>query len=181
MKTTFLIYKDINAEKKELVVATHDEWNAIMQSNKGLAVEDRRHFILDCIEDDRMYIEVSIKEYKVWSSKHKREERIRKEGMKYKYLPMNEIIEVSDSLTCEDCISDEIDYAGLALKGVAMEELKAALDKWEPYGHTLLQLYLSGNKRRCTKELSETIGVSEQYVRRKKKEFEKLVKSFLIF
>ena len=60
MKTTFLIYKDINAEKKELKVATHDEWDAIMKANKGLSAAQRRYFIRDCVEEadglDSMFI-----------------------------------------------------------------------------------------------------------------------------
>jgi len=51
MKNTYLVYKDVNAEKKELVVATPQEWHNIMEENKRLPREQRRFFIKECISD----------------------------------------------------------------------------------------------------------------------------------
>ena len=47
MKTTYLIYKDINAAEKELRVASKQEWDEILKNNRGLSIERRRHFIRD--------------------------------------------------------------------------------------------------------------------------------------
>lgn len=186
MKTTFLIYKDIHAEKKELIIATHEEWDAILKANKGLPINQRRIFYKDCINEgsdglDCMYIEVSLEEYRVLHSKQVVEERTRKENVKYRTFSMDEAIEGTDGLACEDYLSDGIDYAGLVIDKLTMEGLRDELDQWEPYGNQLLDLYLSGKKRLCTKELSAAIGITEQYFRRKKKEFESIVKTFLNF
>ena len=62
MKTTYLIYKQINGTP-QLVKATQEEWTAILKANKKLPPELRRRFEMDCIEEsgeiDRMYIEVN--------------------------------------------------------------------------------------------------------------------------
>lgn len=39
MKNTYLIYKDANAEKKELVVATRKEWDEVLTANRKLPRE----------------------------------------------------------------------------------------------------------------------------------------------
>ena len=39
MKNTYLLYKDANAEKKELVVATRKEWDEVLAANRKLPRE----------------------------------------------------------------------------------------------------------------------------------------------
>lgn len=51
MKNTYLLYKDANAKKKELVVATRKEWDTVLAANRKLPREQRRFFIRDCIEN----------------------------------------------------------------------------------------------------------------------------------
>ena len=186
MKTTFLVYKDILAEKKELRVASHDEWDAIMKANKGLPAVERRIFYKDCINEgsdglDCMYIEVSLDKYRILHTQQIKEERTRKDNAAYRTCSMDEPLKGNEELSCEDYISDGIDYAEYALDELMMKDLRAELKRWEPYGNELLDSYLSGDKRLCTKEMSKKIGITEQYFRRKKKEFESIVKTFLIF
>lgn len=80
MKNTYLLYKDANAKKKELVVATRKEWDAVLAANRKLPREQHRFFIKDCIADggemDCMYIEVSKSEYDKWQSKTSISERV---------------------------------------------------------------------------------------------------------
>ncbi len=44
MKTTYLVYKQVNGVR-QLVVATPAEWDAILKENRGLPAERRRYFI----------------------------------------------------------------------------------------------------------------------------------------
>ena len=66
MKNTYLIYKDINADKKELIVATKEQWNQVLKTNRTLPREQRRFFVCDSFEDcgeiDRMFISDCSKE-----------------------------------------------------------------------------------------------------------------------
>ena len=66
MKTTYLVYKQVNGVR-QLVVATPAEWDAILKENRGLPAERRRYFIKDCFADgdelDCMYIEMTAVEY----------------------------------------------------------------------------------------------------------------------
>ena len=61
MKTTYLVYRQVNGVRR-LVVATPAEWDAILKENRGLPAERRRYFIKDCFADgdelDCMYIEM---------------------------------------------------------------------------------------------------------------------------
>ena len=61
MKKTYLVYKQVNGIK-QLVVASQEEWDAILKENRKVPAEKRRRFIKDCVEAgedlDCMYIEV---------------------------------------------------------------------------------------------------------------------------
>ena len=69
---TFLVFKDTNAEEKELVIATAEEWNAILEKNRTLPREERRFFIENVIKEsdytDTMYIETTKEKYDKWHS-----------------------------------------------------------------------------------------------------------------
>lgn len=73
MKITYLVYQQISGVK-QLVAATQEEWNAILEENRRLPSEQRRRFIKDCFEDgnklDCMYIEVSTTEHREWNSRN---------------------------------------------------------------------------------------------------------------
>ena len=55
MKTTYLVYKQVNGVRR-LVVATPAEWDAILKENRGLPAEQRRYFIKDCFADGMNWI-----------------------------------------------------------------------------------------------------------------------------
>ena len=89
-KTTILIYKDITDPKRGLREATQEEWNAIMQGNKGLPMCQRRCFMEDSFEDcgviDRMFIEVPYAKYLVWHKEKMGQERNRVRGKEYTHF-----------------------------------------------------------------------------------------------
>lgn len=74
-----------------------------------------------------------------------------------------------DSQNTENSVVDEI----------LMDELKQALAVWKPWAPDLLEHYLAGRKRSCTAEMAEKYGVSEQVIRKYKRQFERFIKDFL--
>ncbi len=50
MKTTYLVAKQDNGVR-QLTAAAQEEWDAIMEGNRGLPQEQRRCFVKDCFED----------------------------------------------------------------------------------------------------------------------------------
>ena len=92
MKTTYLVYKQVNGVR-QLVVATPAEWDAILKENRGLPAERRRYFIKDCFADgdelDCMYIEMTAVEYREWNSKNTVAQRKRKAGSIYSVLSLD--------------------------------------------------------------------------------------------
>lgn len=183
MKTTFLVYKDTTAKEKELCVATHDEWDAILKANRGLPCEQRRYFILDCIEDnnqlDCMYIETSFEEYKTWHSKHIYKQRLR--AIEKTYIKLSLDFEVPETNGCilYDAIPNGTDFEKELTDEYEIEQLRKLLQQWKPWANELLDYYLEGKKASCTKEMSRKLGISEQTMRKRKKEFESIVATFL--
>ena len=108
MKNTYLIYKDPKAEKKELIVATKEQWDQVLKTNRTLPREQRRFFVCDSFEDcgeiDRMFIETEKKEYDKWHSEHEMSERNRKCGNQYEFVSTSQGIPRTE-LTYEDIIA----------------------------------------------------------------------------
>lgn len=50
MKITYFIYKQADGTR-QLVVATQDEWNAILKENRGLQMKNCRPFEKSCFEN----------------------------------------------------------------------------------------------------------------------------------
>lgn len=92
MKTTYLVYKQVNGVR-QLVTATQEEWDAIMKGNRGLPMGQRRYFMKDCFEDgdelDCMYIETTAAEYREWNSKNTVTQQKRKAGSSYSFLSLD--------------------------------------------------------------------------------------------
>lgn len=182
MKTTYLIYKQIN-DVRQLVPATREEWNAILKENKGLPMEHRRLFTKDCFMDedelDCMYIEVSPAEYREWNSKNTVHQRNRKEGARHAHLSMDAGVADAEYDSLHDLVPSDFDLECLAMDRVLLDELRQALRAWMPWAEELLELYLSGAKRSCSNRLCEKYQISDRAVRKRKEAFEKFVLDFL--
>ena len=182
MKTTYLIYKQVDGERR-LVVATKKEWDDILAQNRLLPSDKRRHFILDCIEDgaelDRIYIEVSEQEQRVWFTSAKRKYRNRKASTAYEHLSLDAEIKSSEVSSLYDCVpaSEKADQP--LFDKTLLPDLEKALESWNPWAKDLLHLYLDGKRRSSTVWLAMHCGVSVQMARRYKQKFETFVKKFL--
>ena len=181
MKTTFLIYKDINAEKKELKVATHDEWDAIMKANKGLSAAQRRYFIRDCVEEadglDSMFIEVEREVYKKWHTQQAQVLRNRKEKSSYCCISLE--TPVGDDEVIGDIIHDEEDeFEKKLTERVMLEQLRCELIKWKPWAEEMLDYYTEGEKSSCTKEMMKKYNLTRRAIAKRKEAFERKICDF---
>lgn len=181
-RTTILIYKDINDPKKGLIEATQKEWSAILRSNKGLPMRQRRCFIEDSFEDcgviDRMFIEVSYEAYMEWHREDVLKDRSLNAKKKYQHLSMDCQIRGSDGETLLDTLSSDVDTEAMILTEVMYKELRKALEEWRPWANELLDYCLLGKLKSCIKLLCEKEGVSLPTMYRRKKELENFTKNF---
>lgn len=182
MKTTYLVYKQVNGVQ-QLTVATQAEWTAILKGNLGLPVEKRRCFMKDCFEDgdglDCMFIEVTAAEYREWNSKHTVIQRKRKAGSQYSVVSLDAAVPKSDAESFHETIPLDFSIEELSTDHLLIEELRMALHKWKPWAEELLEFYLYGAKRSCTKDLCEKYQISDRAVQKRKMAFEKFVLNFL--
>lgn len=182
MKTTFLINKPQKDGTTALCTATAEEWIAVVNGNRNLPTEQRRYFIADCIEEgkdiDRMIIEVPYAEYRRWNSCHTMTERSRKAGKKYQHLSLDAALNEADEIALLECVGGAEDIEAAAIDEILMEELKRQLSAWKPWAADMLEIYLAGEKRTCSSAMSAKYGVSEQVIRKYKRQFEEFIKNF---
>ncbi len=182
MKTTYLIYKQINGIR-QLTAATQAEWDAILKKNKQLPLSEQRRFMKDCFEDggelDCMYIEVPTLEHREWNSKNTVQQRKRKKEALHTHLSLDTSVSDADHESLHECVPSDFNLERLATDRVLIEELRQALRKWKPWAEELLELYLFGKKRSSTKVLCEKYHLSYRAVQKRKAAFEKFILDFL--
>ncbi len=183
MKNTFLMNKTQEDGSVILCTATAEEWLAVVKENHNLPPEQRRYFIADCIEDagtiDRMFIEVTHSEYRRWNSLHTMSERNRKAKKQFRHLSLDAALSETAELGLMDCFADSQNTENAVLDEILVEELRKKLSTWKPWAPELLESYMKGEKRGCTAKLAEKYGVSEQVIRKYKRQFEEYIKNFL--
>lgn len=166
-----------------LCVVTAEEWLDAVKENRSLPPEQRRYFISDCIEEgdtiDRMIIEVPYSEYRRWNSRHTVSERSRRAKKEFLHLSLDAAVPGSPTLALSDCLADSGSMETAVLDAVLIDELKIRLTAWKPWAAELLAHYLAGRKKSCTAVMAEKYGVSEQVIRKYKRQFEAFVKKFL--
>ena len=183
MKTTYLVRKELPDGTICLSVATLDEWLAIVKANKSNSAVQQRYFITDYISDgkntDRMIIESSEEDYKEWNKDRMASARNRARGRNYQILSLdaqsygkNEILDLAEAANSTDQVEADV------CAQILVEELKAALADWRPWATDLLECYLRGERRTCTKALSQKYKVSPQVIRKYKRQFEEFIKKF---
>lgn len=183
MKTTYLLYKETSTGKKELVIATREEWNSILATNRTLPREQRRFFIESKIREgnswDRMFIETSKYEYDKWHSQEEMRRRNVKAEEGYKTLSLDYGCSFDDDVEFAETIVDSTNLEEEFASDMFMRDLRAALAAWRDWANELLDYYLAGKRVEATKIMSEKYGLSEKTVQRYKNRLDEFVKTFL--
>lgn len=182
MKITYLVYEN-SSSGGQLRIATKEEWTQIMTENRGLPCKQRRYFIVDTIEDagelDRMYIESTKQEYDLWHAENEGKRRKRSSQKGIEIVSMDFGSYTNENCSLHGVVTDGIDWETFMIDGLEMEALTLALSEWKPWAIDILEYYLSGKKRECSKPLSIKQGVSVQTIRTRKREFEAFVLGYL--
>lgn len=183
MKNTYLVYKDVNAEEKELVVATPQEWHSIMEENKRLPREQRRFFIKDCISDfediDCLYIETSREEYNRWHSRYEVSVQKRKCEKGYRMLSLDYFSDGDDNIPLQNVLASSEDVEKEVGSDMMMQELRRRLNEWKPWANELLDFYLAGKRASATRFFIQKYGISGTTVQKRKHQLDEFVKNFL--
>jgi hypothetical protein len=177
MKVTYLVFDDMG----QLRVATKEEWNGIMEQNRTLSREQRRFFIQDCFEDcgilDCMYIETTREKYNKWHAANQRRYRQRQSSGDAEILSLDISTQTSADEAMIDIMGDGIDWEKMMLSGICLKELRCKLAAWRDWANELLDYYLAGEQMVATRILSTKYGLSEQLIRRRKRELESFIKN----
>ena len=184
MKTTYLVNQEQPDGSVRLEVVSSREWLSVVERNKHLPADQQRYFILDYIMDgdvlDCMVIETSAADYRDWNRKRLAARRNRKAEKNFQHLSIDAPLGgLFGTDTLADVLASEEQVEVLACDQILLDELHEALALWKPWANDLLDMYLQGKKRTCTRTLAERYGVSPQVVRKYKRQFEEYIKNFL--
>ena len=184
MKITYLANQKQTDGSMRLSVISHDEWLQIVGLNRNLPAEQKRYFITDVIQDmgerDYLVIETSAKEYYAWNRERMVVARKRKRENQIQFLSLNSLVQDgNEKISVQDTIVFDPHIDEQVCDLLLLETLRKKLAEWKPWGCDLLDIYLSGNPKRCTKQIAEKYHVSLQCARKYKRQFEKFLKSFL--
>lgn len=183
MKTTYLVFE--NGIGSALRLASKEEWNQILAANRGLNRDQRRFFIQDCFEDcgtiDCLYIETTKEDYDKWHAENQKRYRQRTGCGEIKTISLDTSIQTDDGSSMLDVMDDGINWEEVMIDGICMRDLRVCLASWKDWANELLDYYLTGEQMAATKILANKYGLSEQLIRRRKKELENYVKKYFGF
>lgn len=181
IKRTYLV-RDESSSIPALKKITGKEWHEITEKNKSLPPQSKRYFIVDTICDgekiDVMYMETSLEDYTRWHSENTIMLEKRRIVNEKDFLSLDVEPESIDYSDVSKALVDRNEMEKPVLNTLAVAALKKRVASWEPWAGDLLEYYLKGEKRTCTKPLARKYGVCDFTVRRWKKEFEKRCKKF---
>lgn len=114
MKTTYLVYKETNSGKKELAIATREEWDSVLATNRTLPREQRRFFIESRIREgntwDCMFIETSREEYNKWHSQEAMRSRNLRAAKDYQVISLDHGCSFDDDVELAETIADSTNF-----------------------------------------------------------------------
>lgn len=184
MKTTYLVNQEQPDGGVCLAVVSSREWRTVVERNKQLPLDQQRYFVIDYItessEIDRMVIETTAEDYRVWHKEHMASERNRRLGNAYQFVALDALRRGTDGFEYiqEDILSDE-QLEEIVCNQMILEDLRLKLAEWRPWANDLLDMYLLGNQRSCSSVIAEKYGVSDRVVRKYKRQLEDFIKNFL--
>ena len=100
MKTIYLLRETLPDGSHHLVQTTPQKWHAIINEQKNLPIEQRRHFIHDTIVEnddvDCIIIETTLDEWRKWDNNRKKQSRDREYKKKYIHLSLDFVIDAEN-------------------------------------------------------------------------------------
>ena len=181
-KSVYLL-RSTDPDASELIEVSGKEWYGTVKANHSDPNAQKRYFICDTIIDgdckDRIFMEVSEPEYRQWKLKQQATRRWLDGKKEVTLLSLDSPTE-EESITLEDTLKTDRRLDDNYIANVLLLELRKEVVKWKPWAGELLEMYLRGQQRSSTAWLAEQCGVSEQMARRYRKDFEEVVKKFLL-
>ena len=156
-----------------------------MQENRTLPREQRRFFIRDCFIDgdvmDSLFVEATKEDYDEWHREYQKQyrKRVREGGVVVFSVDMP--TRTSAGLPLIEILSDDLSWEEKMIDDILLSDLRQKLAIWRDWANELLDFYLSGEQMHATKILAAKYGVSEQIIRRRKRELESFVKKYFNF
>ena len=182
-KSKYLVLKTNTHGETYLDLASKDEWNSILQSNRTALKSERRYFIRETIVDgedvDSIFIEVSAEEYKEWHREHEAKRRKLKQEDGVVILSLNDKCSGPHGDELIDQIPSDENTEKDVVTNIMFEELQASLISWKPWALELLQAFMTLPKDHIICFMVETYGISVRSAQRRKKEFEEYVRKYL--
>jgi len=183
MKTTYLVFE--NGIGSALRVATKDEWNRIMAENRGVSTDKRRYFIKDCFEDngviDCLYYEATKDAFDEWHREKERHNYRHRDDSEAVVLSLDVSTQTADGSCLADALSDGTDWESVMVDTLYLREFRVQLAAWREWANELFDYYLAGEQMAATKIMARKYGLSEQLIRRRKRELETFIKKYFNF
>ena len=183
MEKLYLAYKMQANGTSELVPITREEWEGIIAENENLPVEERRCFFHDIISDggsfDYMIYEAPREMYRKWNSENTNAREKASFAEEYSFFSLDAGVPDNEWLSGIDLVCSRIGTVEDMEENILWYELRNALRDWHPWAEDMLDAFLNGHRYDCTQLISKKYGVSQQTVRKYKRQFNEFVKNFL--
>lgn len=182
MKTTYLLREVQRDGSVQLVETTSEVWHAIVKADALLPQSERHWFIYDTIPEngglDCIVIETTLEMWREWNNNQRKVRRSNERKREISFLSLDCLIEDSERDPFQEHVLLDESFERDTISRHSIDGLRDALKAWNPWGVELMEYYISGKKASCTKAIAMKYEVSEQTVRKYKRQFEAFVKKY---
>ena len=183
MKTIYLLRETLPDGSHHLVQTTPQKWHAIINEQKNLPIEQRRHFIHDTIVEnddvDCIIIETTLDEWRKWDNNRKKQSRDREYKKKYIHLSLDYVIDAENGTTMLGCSSCDELSEDEVYKMCVFNELRQVLAHWHPWAPRMLDYYMEGEVTHTNQEMMREFEVGERMICKYKKKFEEFLREYM--
>lgn len=162
-------------------VAFKEEWDQILNSNRGKPIKERRLFTRDRIVEgdniDDLYVESSLMEYKKWLNKEKDKKEIRECAKDFSFFSLD--IPSSRDISETEQVANHETIIDVAEIDILLDQIMQALEMWKPWASELLKLRMSEHRNQAASILSRKYDVSLRQYQRRIRQMEAFVRHFL--
>lgn len=182
MRTTlaFVYVNPINPAEGHRV-ASKEEWDQILNCNRGKPIKERRLFTRDRIVEsdniDDLYVESSLIEYKKWLNKEKDKKEIRACAKYFSFFSLD--IPSSRDISETEQVANHETVIDVAEIDILLDQIMQALEMWKPWAPELLKLRMSEYRNQAASILSQKYDVSLRQYERRIRQMEAFVRTFL--
>ena len=149
-----------------------------MTDNLNLSSDEKRYFIAEISDTDKLMIEVPRETYRDWHRERMRRVRNGKDMENTVFVRLDEI-DHEEGSTMHELVLAYNYFDSITKDESMLRDLREELEEWHSWAPLMLNMYLEGEEEEVVEVFMQRFDVSERRARACRQEFEEYVRKYI--